>query len=1138
MSISSLALPHLSVRSAEDIFEIFRRLGYPVLDPEPFEGPDLDDLELDEADAASVERAYIMSDFDGHTVYLYEVNDLHTTRLRGLAWNARQRGGTALLIVTRDYREVIFVHPRFAGPATTRSNIRVDKLKMVTSDPTRHDLDTLNAIHAHRRTGQQIYDAQGEAFNVTKITDRFYREYKDHYNRVRDAVRQYNRQPEFQNADQEAKLHAFTQRLLGRLMFLYFLQRKGWLGGRLKFLTEQFADTVRRHAGEFRGDQETFYYYAEVLEPLFFETMNTRRPDNITRWPGIRIPYLNGGLFDQSRDPDGVIVLPDSLFDPMSNTGLLAFFNRYNFTIADDTPLEQDVAVDPEMLGKVFENMLEERERGQTGSFYTPRTIVVYMCQEALAGYLEESAGIPRDTTRAQFDPDRALPFTADEARRVAQALDTLTVLDPAVGSGSFPIGMLGEIIRLRRACAEALGQDVTPATVADWKEAIIRDTLYGVDIKPEAIEIAQLRLWLALVVDQTIEQARPLPNLDYKLMAGDSLIETIDGKPVLTESAQALLSTTPDGVTWEHTRDQLQLFDPNPVQARMVLFDSERQTEQERLHLDKLRQQYFRAQPDERRRLREEITAQERRIVFSSLKEQAEKLQEQIDQFGYKAGMQNGVLRRDDQRKLEAAAANLKRITEIQEIMRKPDAALPFFLYRLHFSEVFAAKGGFDIVVANPPYVRMEAITDQKPELKAAYPEVYIGTADLYVYFFARGIQLLKSRGQLAFIAPNKWLRASYGEKLRDYFVKTVQIEQIIDFGHASIFKGADTFPCIGMFQRLGGKPANKTSVNITRVPREEFEHWDLRDFVEEHGYLVTANRFSAAPWSLETPHIERLMAKIQAACVPLREFIGGTPYRGILTGLNEAFLIDTPTRNLLIKEDPACEPVIRPYLRGQDIGRWQVNWADLYLLYIPWEFPIEKYPAIYAHLKKSEKQLSARPDVRAGRFPWYALSRYASEYYVEFEKPKIVYQEIQFHPKFALDAENYFANNKVFLIPTASLYLLAVLNSPLMWWHNWRYLPHMKDEALNPAGIKMVDLPIAVPTDALRSQIEPAVERLIALSKESQSPVIEAEMQRLEQQLSDLVNQAYGLTPEEVELMWHTAPPRMPIPGPNNKS
>ncbi len=1144
MSISSLGFQHLSLRSAADIHELFRLLGYPVYEPEPFEGPDLDELELDEVDVASVNRAYVVSNLDNHAVYLYEVDDLRQTRLRGLAWNALQRSGTALLVVTRDYREIVFAHPRFVGNPT-KSNVRVDKLKMIVSDPTRHDLDTLNTIHAHRRTGQQVYEAQAEAFNVTKITKRFYDEYKVHYDLAREAIRHYNRGiPEFQNADQEAKLHAFTQRLLGRLMFLYFLQRKGWLGGQKRFLGDQFIETVRRHAGEFRGDQETFYYYTEVLEPLFFETMNTRRLENATRWPGVRIPYLNGGLFDKSRDPEGLIVLPDSLFDPNSSDGLLAFFNRYNFTIADDTPLEQDVAVDPEMLGKVFENMLEERDRGQTGSFYTPRTIVSYMCQEALAGYLEESANIPRETTRAQFDPDTDVALTPEEAQRINAALDTLTVLDPAVGSGSFLIGMLGEIILLRRACASALDVEVTPALVADWKEAIIRDTLYGVDIKPEAIEIAQLRLWLALVVDQTIEQARPLPNLDYKLMAGNSLIETIDGEPVLTDSATAMLDASAKD-EWEHTDSQLKMFDPNPMQMRMGLFESEKQTQQERVRLDELRQQFFRATPEERRQLREEITAQERRIVFSSLKEKAEALQTQIDHLGKKAALAGGILSRTDQRKLEDASARLTRITDLQETMRNPEATLPFFLYRLHFSEVFTRKGGFDVVVANPPYVRMEAITDQKPELQASYPEVYTGTADLYVYFFARGIQLLRSHGQITYIAPNKWLRASYGEKLRGYFVNSVHIEQIIDFGHASIFKGADTFPCIVVFQKANGTPAHAAHVRVTQFPRDEFDQWDLRDFVEDQSHPVAAKRFSAAPWSLEPADIERLMAKIQAAGVPLREFIGAEPYYGIKTGLNEAFLIDTATRDHLVAEDPACEAIIRPYLRGQDIKRWTPKWAGLWMILLkssenhswPWskagtraeQVFAETYPALYAHMKPLEEKLRKRQD--QGRF-WWELRSCA--YYEIFEQPKIIHTDITWRAQFAFTEGPVYLVNTAYVWPTNDLYLLAVVNSPLLWAFMWRNAMHGKDDALRMIYSFTETLPIAQPTGEIRAKIEPLVKQLIALSTESQTHATQTEMRRLEQRLSNLVNQAYGLTPEDIELIWRTAPPRMPIEPP----
>lgn len=1111
MSISSLGFQHLSVRSAADIHALFRLLGYPVYEPEPFEGPDLDELELDEVDVASVNRAYVVSNLDNHAVYLYEVDDLRQTRLRGLAWNALQRG-TALLVVTRDYRELVFAHPRFVGNPT-KSNVRVDKLKMIVSDPTRHDLDTLNAIHAHRRTGQQVYEAQAEAFNVTKITKRFYDEYKVHYDLAREAIRRYNRGiPEFQNADQEDKLHAFTQRLLGRLMFLYFLQRKGWLGGQKRFLSDQFIDTVRRHAGEFRGDQETFYYYTEVLEPLFFETMNTRRLDNATRWPSVRIPYLNGGLFDKSRDPEGLIVLPDSLFDPNSSDGLLAFFNRYNFTIADDTPLEQDVAVDPEMLGKVFENMLEERDRGQTGSFYTPRTIVSYMCQEALAGYLEESANIPRDTTRAQFDPDTDVTLTAEEAQRMSAALDTLTVLDPAVGSGSFLIGMLGEIILLRRACASALGVEVTPAMVADWKEAIIRDTLYGVDIKPEAIEIAQLRLWLALVVDQTIEQARPLPNLDYKLMAGNSLIETIDGEPVLTDSAQALLGGDSDAMA---------LSSPVKTQLSLGMFDSQK----ERVKLDEMRQQFFNATPEERRGLRAEITTQERKIVYSSLKEKAEALQQKIDMLGKMAGQAGGRLGRTDQRKLEDASAKLTRFTDLQETMRNRDAALPFFLYRLHFSEVFAAKGGFDVVIANPPYVRQELISDQKPELQVSYPDVYAGTADLYVYFFAKAFDLLRANGQLSFITPNKFMRANYGKKLRGFLASKVRPHTLIDFGDLPIFD-ATTYPMITL---ASNQPPNDNKIKVLEIT--SLDESESLHQAADRAFSLPQYTLSDDGWQLSTPEARALMDKLKAAGTPLGDYVQGRMYRGILTGLNEAFIIDEAKRVELIAADPKCAEVIKPWLRGRDVKRWQVEWAGLYVIALQnsgdasannaWgkartenetrRIFQDTYPAIYAHMMAYEERLRPRTD--QGKWFWELR---ACAYYSEFEKPKIVYPDIAENMRFALDERGFYFGNTAYMIPAHDFALLGILNSNVVLVFYSHISSQIRGGYCRFFTQYLEQVPIPNMSDALRKQIAALAQQCFAAEQANPEnlPALEAE-------LNALVYQAYGLDDDDIAVI-----------------
>lgn len=1113
------------MHSPEDVFETFRLLGYNVQAPDPYEGEDLESFEFDPVDRDAVNRAYIVAQHATHTVYLYEVNDWAQVRLRGLAWNALQRG-TALLVVTRDYREILFVDPRTVGKVN-KSSVRVNKLKLITGDPTRHDLDTLNAIHAYRRSGPQIYDAQAEAFNVTTITKKFYDEYHDHYERVRAVIRQYNPGVrEFQDSDQTDKLHAFTQRLLGRLMFLYFLQRKGWLGGKQKFLTDMYMLTLRQHAHEVNGQQETFHYYREVLEPLFFETMNTQRPGNITRWEGIRIPYLNGGLFDESRDPAGPIVLPDSLFDPNSHEGVLAFFNRYNFTIANDTPLEQDVAVDPEMLGKVFENMLEERDRGQSGSFYTPRTIVAYMCQEALAGYLEESAGVPRETTRTQFDPDAELRYAPDEAERVNAALNTLTVLDPAVGSGSFLIGMLNEIIWLRRICYQVLTgeQEVPGPTLADWKEAIIRDTLYGVDIKPEAIEIAQLRLWLALVVDQTLEQARPLPNLDYKLMAGNSLIETIDGEPVLGELAASILQPKP-GMDWKHVNDQLKLFDPNPVQGRMLLFDEEKQVEKERVALDELRRSYFRATPEQRRALRDEIAKQERRIVSASLKEKADKLQAQVDHYGKLAAQAGGKLKAREASKLKIAVEKLGRITQLQQDMAKPDYVPSFFLYRLHFSEVFEHKGGFDIVVANPPYVRGELLGAQKPELKAAYPDVYAGTADLYIYFFARAHNLLRAYGQLSFITSNKYLRANYGRGLRTFLAENLRLNAILDFGDLPVFDAA-AYPCIV----LGVKDTQPAD----GVPAAAIRSMEALD--DLHGSLINGVNLVQADlgereWQIADADVQQVLAKLKAAGMPLGEYVGGKIYRGILTGFNEAFVIDAAKRAELIAADPRSAEIIKPWLRGRDVKRWQTQWAGLYIIAIQnsddkntihaWRKARNEkeataifervYPAIYEHIMEYEARLRSRVD--QGRW-WWELR--ACAYYTEFQKPKITYPNICKRPEFTFDDESYFTNQKCFIITKADKYLLAILNSTVIHFLFEIVIPKLRGGFFEPGYVFMKDFPIPSAPESLRNQIASLARHCLEAAASAPEKI-----QVLETELNALVYQAYGLDEDDIRVI-----------------
>lgn len=518
-------------------------------------------------------------------------------------------------------------------------------------------------------------------------------------------------------------------------------------------------------------------------------------------------------------------------------------------------------------------------------------------------------------------------------------------------------------------------------------------------------------------------------------------------------------------------------------------------------------------------------------------------------------------------------------------------------------FPEVFQ-EGGFDVVVGNPPYVRQEWLTEYKPYLQSAY-QAYHGMADLYVYFYELGWRVLKPSGLLSFIVTNKWMKSGYGEPLRRFLKEHAWIESVVDFGHAKqIFQDADVFPSIIVARKPTDTPKPSTA-RLCAIPRDQLCIDDLSRQIDSEGVELPLEQLGTDAWQLEPSGVMQLMAKIRANGVPLSEFAGAKPYRGIVTGFNEAFLVDTATRHSLVAADPKCDSIIKPFLRGQDVDRWAADWQGLWMIFTRRGIDIETFPSVKTHLSTFRHRLAPKPrdwkgtdwpGRKTGTYQWFEIQD-SIEYWQEFQKPKIVYQEIQFHPSYALDRNERLGNNKTFFVVSEDLYLLAVLNSPLLWWHNWRYLPHMKDEALSPVGFLMESLPIAQPSERVRSQVSECVLRLIETVETRQatrkaildwlrveheiekaslklqslegldSDAFIAEVRRirgkksplsvaalkslreehartiepvrvkaaealvLERQLSDLVNEAFGLSPAEVALLWETAPPRMPF-------
>lgn len=498
----------------------------------------------------------------------------------------------------------------------------------------------------------------------------------------------------------------------------------------------------------------------------------------------------------------------------------------------------------------------------------------------------------------------------------------------------------------------------------------------------------------------------------------------------------------------------------------------------------------------------------------------------------------------------------------------------------------------GFDVVIGNPPYVRHELLGAYKDHWSRTF-EVYDGSADLFVYFFERGLRLLAPGGRLGFVVSNKWLRGGYATRLRELLAREYTIESLVDFGHAPLFPGADAFPCIITVRR--NAPAVDHEMSVTQHQVEPHEFSLLQRTLDEQG------------WSLEPPAAQALLEKLRRNGVALEDYAAIKPYRGVVTGCNAAFLIDQSTKDRLCREHARSSEILKKYVRGQDVGRWSAQWRERWMIFTRRGIDIDAYPAIEAHLSRYRRQLEPRPqDFDGGEWPgrkpgnyaWYEIQD-STDYHEHFERPKILYQEIQFHPAYALDDVGLYANNKAFLLPSDDPWLLAVLNSPAMWWHNWRVLVHMKDEALSLAGEKMVGVPIPRPSAAQADAVAARVESIVQLSRsviaanavvrellrvewgvdkpgqaladfsglgrepfvervkkrrkkgsprlspaaiaelgllydEHARPVIDARARilDLERAIAEAVHTAYGLDDSDLALMRATAPPRMP-PG-----
>jgi hypothetical protein len=458
---------------------------------------------------------------------------------------------------------------------------------------------------------------------------------------------------------------------------------------------------------------------------------------------------------------------------------------------------------------------------------------------------------------------------------------------------------------------------------------------------------------------------------------------------------------------------------------------------------------------------------------------------------------------------------------TKKEDFKKKIDALLERiegksrdFNFTVDFSEVFPRQDtenpGFDIVIANPPYIRQEQIKDLKPDLQKIFT-CYSGVADIYVYFYERGRQILKKNGILTFISSNKYFRAGYGEKLRRFLGSNCQICQIIDFGDAPVFE-ATAYPSI-IVMRNRPPEGNETKVFTWKPgpPLEEFA-----SVVHSGSSVLPQKELTADGWRLESPAVLCLLEKLRKAGKPLGEYVNGRFYRGILTGLNEAFVVDRATRDRLIAEHPSSAEILKPFLRGRDVKRWRVEPQDLWLIFTRRGIDITKYPAIQNYLQQYRSQLT--PGVKGGRKPgsyeWFEIQDNIA-YWREFEQPKILYQEIATYQRFAFDESAALASKTIFFIPTKELALLALLNSALAWWFLRNTCTSIMGGALTMQAIYVQRIPI--PAIMNPNPIETLVSQILTAKRADSA----ADVSDLEWEIDQLVYQLYGLTPAEIAVV-----------------
>ncbi|MBC7446476.1 MAG: Eco57I restriction-modification methylase domain-containing protein, partial [Hymenobacteraceae bacterium] len=838
------------------------------------------------------------------------------------------------------------------------------------------------------------------------------------------------------------------------------------------------------------------------------------------------------------RGAGGEALAPDAL------RYLLRFLDAYDFA-PEATDDEVQTGAPKRLISAAVLGLIFEKINGyKDGSFYTPGFVTMYICRHTLRrAVVRHFAGAYPAAAAADIPDLKAWVAEQPRGQRPALAahFNRLTVLDPAVGSGHFLVSALNELLAVKSELGLVLGDDgqrlpyrlkvahdellvededtdqlvryrvsaydptsgkrtvaakatELQRTLFREKRALMEHALFGVDLNPNSVRICRLRLWIELLKhayyrpDSEFQELETLPNLDLNIRAGNSLLS----KYTLAEDLDYV---------FRHSRYSLATYRVTVSAYFAASGRDERQPLQELLTL---------IRADIHKLLRENDPLVRRVEETEALFAMAKRLNR--DQFGNKFDSLDAQV--FEPRRLELLLA--KQRTELIQY-EQAELFRDAFEWRYEFPEVLDDKGafrGFDVVIGNPPYIRQEELTAFKDFFKTRFA-TFSGTADLYVYFIDLGMRLLADGGELSFIAPNKWLRAGYGQPLRRWLAAKQRLVEFVDFGDLPVFPEATTYPAILTMQRADPAPAFQAAALATLPAPDDFDAAVAAALVP-----TDATRLSEDGWNLGGAEQQDLVAKLRAAGTPLGEYVGGKIYYGIKTGFNPAFVIDETTRTRLITEDPGSADIIKPFLAGRDVKRYQQSTSTSYLIFTRRGIVLDKYPAVQKFLLAFRERLEPKPKKfegewkgrKPGTYKWYEIQD-SIDYWREFEKPKIAFPDIAPILSFTLDTNNNYLANTTYFLPLDDLFLLGVLNSKPIDLVFRSLSATIRGGYLRFFKQYVEQLPIPRATPEQQAPIVALVEQILAAKATNPA----ADTTALEGEIDALVAALYGLTAEE---------------------